>query len=59
MAWSARNLVIATLVGVTMLGRAEWLVFTAAFFAAHAVLATAAVACARVIGAARRGAAAA
>jgi BASS family bile acid:Na+ symporter len=59
MAWSARNLGIATLVGVTMLGRAEWLVFTAAFFAAHAVLATTAVACARVIGPSRRGAPAA
>jgi predicted Na+-dependent transporter len=56
MAWSARNLGIAALVGVTMLGRAEWLVFTAAFFAAQAVLATAAVACARVITRARRGA---
>jgi hypothetical protein len=46
-------------VGATMLGRAELLVFTAAFFAAHAVLATAAVAGARVIGPARRGAPAA
>jgi BASS family bile acid:Na+ symporter len=59
MAWSARNLGIATLVGATILGRAEWLVFTAAFFAAQAVLATAAVVGARVIAPARRGAPAA
>jgi len=55
MAWSARNLGIATLVGVTILGRAELLVFTAAFFVAQAVLATAAVVGARVIATARRG----
>jgi hypothetical protein len=59
MAWSARNLGIATLVGVAILGRAELLVFTAAFFAAQAVLATAAVVGARVIATARRGAPAA
>ena len=56
MAWSARNLGIATLVGATILGRAEVLIFTAGFLAAHALVATAAVACARVIGPARRGA---
>ena len=36
MTWSARNLGIGTLVGVTILGQAEWPVFTAAFFAAGA-----------------------
>ena len=56
MAWSARNVGIATLVGATMLGRAEVLVFAAGFLAAHALVATAAVVCARVIGPARRGA---
>jgi hypothetical protein len=58
-AWSARNLGIATLVGATILGRAERLVFTAVFFAAQVVLATAAVVSARAMALARRNAPAA
>jgi BASS family bile acid:Na+ symporter len=59
MTWSARNLGVATVVGVTILGRAELVVFTAAFFVAHTALATAAVGAYRLTGGARRAAPAA
>jgi BASS family bile acid:Na+ symporter len=54
MTWSARNLSVATVVGATILGRAELVVFAAAFFVAHAALATAAVGAYRLTSSASR-----
>ena len=59
MTWSARNLGVATLVGVTILGRAELVAFAAAFFVAHAALATVAVGAYRITAGAPRAAPAA